>query len=322
LENNKVTHINKSVVIAKKKVYSKRYKKENIELYTMLMPVLIFLFIFSYMPMYGLVIAFQNYTPGSPFLAFDGSVEWVGLKHFIDFASSIYFGRILRNTILLSLYGLIFGFWVPIAFAILLNEVRMVKYKKFIQTASYMPYFISSVVVAGMVLSFINVDGLINNIMSMFGSQRVSYNLEPKYFPIIYTFTNIWRSFGWNSILYLCTMSAIDLTLYESAKIDGANRFHQIIYITIPHIKPIIAINLIFAMGSLLSSNSDLILLMYNSSVYSTADVIDTYVYRAGLLEGQFSFGTAVGLLIALINFTLVFCANKVSNKLTDFGLW
>lgn len=305
-----------------KKKYTQKYISENIELYSMLLPVLIFLFIFCYIPLFGLVIAFQDYTPGSPFISFDGSVKWAGLKHFTNFVSSIYFGRLFRNTILLSLYGLVFGFWIPIVFALLLNEVRRIKFKKLIQTASYMPYFISSVVVAGMVLSFLGTDGFVNNLLLIVGANQLQFSANPVLFPIVYTITNIWRSFGWNSILYLSTMSSIDPMLYESANIDGANRYHKMRYITIPQILPIIAITLILAIGGMLSSNTELILLLYKPSTYETADVIGTYVYRMGLQGGQFSFGTAVGLFTSVINFVMVFAANKISNKLTDFGLW
>lgn len=305
-----------------KKEYSKAYIKNNIELYIIMLPVLVFLFIFSYIPMYGVLIAFQDYLPGMPFLAFDGSVKWVGLKYIREFMSSIYFTRLFRNTILLSLYNLAFGFWIPIVFALLLNEIKRARYKKVIQTASYLPYFISSVVVAGMVLSFINVDGIVNNIISFFGFPRQSFNVNPNAFPVIYTITNIWKSFGWNAIIYMSAMSSIDPYLYESAQLDGANRIKQMRYITIPLIMPTVAVLLIFQIGGLLSTNSELILLLYNESVYRTADVIDTYVYRVGMLGGKFSYGTAIGLFTSIVNFILLSAANIVSKRISDFGLW
>jgi len=272
--------------------------------------------------MYGIVIAFQDYYPGSPFIAFDGSVRWVGLKHIIDFVKSIYFVRVFRNTLLLSLYGLVFGFWVPIVFALLLNELRNKTYKKFVQTASYLPHFISTVVVAGMVRSFINPDGIVNDLIDFLGGNRINFNIEPKFFPVVYTISNIWKSFGWNSILYLSSISLIDPNLYEAARIDGANRFQQMRNVTIPSIMPTIYILLIFAIGGLLGSNAEFILLLYNPAIYETSDVIGTYVYRDGLMGGRFSFGTAVGLFTSIINFALLYLANTISRRHSDYALW
>ncbi|MDF2726401.1 MAG: transporter permease subunit [Paenibacillus sp.] len=287
-----------------------------------MLPVLLHIFIFSYIPMYGVVIAFQDYYPGKPFLAFDGSVHWVGFKHFVDFFNGPYFARLMRNTFILSFYFFAFGFWVPILFALLMNELKNGLFKKFVQTASYLPHFISNVVVAGMLLSFINMDGVVNAIIGLFGGTPISFTTEPGYFPAIYTITSIWKSFGWSSILYLSAMSAIDPSLYEAAKMDGANRFKQMLHVTLPSIRPTIFILLIFAVGSLLSTNSEFILLIYNPALYETADVIGTYLYRDGLLGGNFSFGTAVGLLIAVINFTLLYIANTLSRKYADYALW
>ncbi|RAV22631.1 sugar ABC transporter permease [Paenibacillus contaminans] len=287
-----------------------------------MLPVLLHIFIFSYIPMYGVVIAFQDYYPGKPFLAFDGSVHWVGFKHFVDFFNGPYFARLMRNTFILSFYFFAFGFWVPILFALLMNELKNGVFKKFVQTASYLPHFISNVVVAGMLLSFINMDGVVNAIIELFGGTPISFTTEPGYFPAIYTITSIWKSFGWSSILYLSAMSAIDPSLYEAAKMDGANRFKQMLHVTLPSIRPTIFILLIFAVGSLLSTNSEFILLIYNPALYETADVIGTYLYRDGLLGGNFSFGTAVGLLIAVINFTLLYIANTLSRKYADYALW
>ena len=302
--------------------YSRARIMESVNLYLIMLPPLVLIMIFCYFPIYGIVIAFQNYTPGKPFIAFDGSVTWVGLKHIRDFISSMYFGRIIRNTLWLSFLNITFGFWMPIFFALLVNEIRNTAYKKFVQTSSYMPHFISAVVVAGIVLSFITQDGVVNNVTAALGGSRVAYNVLPSAFPVIYTITNIWKSFGWGSILYLSTISSIDPELYEAAMLDGANRPQRIRYITLPHIMPTAAILLIFAVGGLLGSNTELILLLYNPANYETADVIGTYLFRVGLLGGQFSFGTAVGIFVSVINFILLFLANSVSKKLTDFGLW
>ena len=272
--------------------------------------------------MYGILIAFQNYTPGAPILAFDGSVKWVGLKHFKSFVTSPMFPRLFYNTFHLSFLCLVFGFLCPILFALLVNELKDNFYKKFVQTTSYMPYFISSVVVAGMVLSFLNADGVLNQILAIFNVPPKAYNTLPKAFPIFYTVTCIWKSFGWGSILYLSTISSIDPGLYESAKIDGANRLQRCWYVTLPHLSNLIIIQLIFSIGGLLGSNTELILLLYVPATYSTADVIGTYVYRDGLMGGRFSYGTAVGIFTSMINFTLLFITNKISTKVADYGIW
>ena len=287
-----------------------------------MLPVLVLIFIFCYIPMYGIVIAFQKYAPGRPFLAFDGSVRWVGLQYFREFINSIYFGRLIGNTIKLSLLNLIFGFPMPIIFALLLNEVRQARLRKVLQTISYLPYFISMVVVAGLVVSFIQTNGLFNNIAAALGFERMAWRNSSSAFPVIYTITNVWKSFGFNSILYMSAITAIDTALYESAKLDGATRLQQVWYVTLPSILPTIAIMLIMAVGVLMNSNTDLILLLYTSATYETADVIGTYIYRVGIQGGKFSQTAAIGLFATVINFVLVFGANKVSNRLTGSGLW
>ena len=296
--------------------------REQYQLYLIMAPVLLHIFIFCYIPLYGILIAFQNYVPGAPFLAFDGSVEWVGLRWFMEFIQGRYFGRLIRNTMVMSLMNLVLGFPLPILFALLLNEVRMPRYKKVAQTASYLPHFISTVVVAGMVLSFIDTEGLINNILGVFGRAPISFSTSPQYFWGIYTITVIWKSFGWNSILYLSSMSSIDSCLYEAARLDGASRFRQMLHVTLPGIMPTITLMLIFAVGGILSSNTELILLLYNPATYETADVIGTYVYRDGLQGGRFSFGSAVGVFTNLINFLLVFAANFISRKCGENSVW
>lgn len=293
--------------------------QENIEAWSMMLPVLILIFIFSYIPLWGVVIAVQNYQPGSPFW---DPQSYVGLKWIIKFCKSIYFKRLLGNTLRLSVLQLLFTFWVPIIFALFLNEVGNLRYKKVVQTCSYMPYFVSSVVVAGMAISFLDPNGIINNIVVAFGGTSKEFITDPKAFPTIYTVTTIWKDFGFASILYFSTLSSIDPSLYEAARIDGANRWQQIWHITLPGIKSIIAIKLIMTVGSILSSNTDMILLLYTPSTYKTADVIGTYVYRVGLQGGQFSYTTAINLFSSVIGFTLTFIANRVSNALTGSGLW
>lgn len=300
--------------------YNREYVRENLEMYSLLLPVMVLIVIFCYIPLYGVVIAFQQYSPGSAFIGPD--VQWVGFKHFIQFITGKYFFRLIRNTLVLNGVNLIFGFSMPILFALLVNEIRVLRFKKAVQTASYLPYFISSVVVAGMVISFINTDGIVNNIAGIFGIEPQNYRLNARAFPVIYTITNTWKNFGFGSILYLSTISSIDPSLYESARIDGAGRIRQMWYITLPGITHVIAINLILQMGSILATNTDLILLLYLPSTYETADVIGTYVYRLGIEGGQFSYTAAVGLFMSVIGFLMTFTTNKISNRLTGYGLW
>ena len=292
--------------------------QENLEVWLMMLPVLLIIFLFSYIPLWGTIIAVQDYAPGSPFF---GS-EYVGLRWIVKFVQSIYFERLITNTLRLSLLQLIFSFWVPIIFALFLNEVTHLRFKKVVQTCSYMPYFISSVVVAGMAIAFLDPNGIINNVVVAFGGEPKEFITDPESFPTIYTVVTIWKDFGFASILYFSTLSSIDPSLYEAARIDGANHMQQIWHITLPGLKSIIAIKLIMSVGSILSSNTDMILLLYNTATYRTADVIGTYVYREGIGGGKFSYTTAVNLFMSIIAFLLTQMANKVSNKLTGSGLW
>ncbi|GFI47406.1 putative multiple-sugar transport system permease YteP [Lachnospiraceae bacterium] len=293
---------------------------ENLQIYAMMLPTLLLILVFCYIPMYGIVIAFQDYVPGASF--FGEGVKWVGLKWFEKFITSHYFGRLIKNTLILSGLNLIFGFTAPILFALLLDQIRHTGFKKLVQTTSYMPYFISTVVVVGMVISFIDTNGLITNMLTFFGMERQNYRVSSTAFPWIYTFTNVWKSFGFSSILYCSIISAIDPGLYEAAKLDGANRWKQVWHITLPGLRSVIAINLIMAVGSVLSANSEMILLLYTPATYDVADVVGTYVYRLGILEAQYSYTTAAGLFVAIIGFIFTYIANRISNKLTGFGLW
>lgn len=302
-----------------KRMQSRRVR-ESLELYAIFSPVAILIFVFSYIPMYGIVIAFQDYVPGLPF--WGTGTTWVGWKHFVNFVTNPFFPRLLKNTLTLSLMNIVLGFPIPIIFALLLNEVRYPGFRKFTQTASYMPHFISMVVVSGMVLSFIETDGIINQIIVLFGGEARAWNIVPQAFPWIYVLMRIWKSFGWSSILYLSTITAIDPGLYEAASLDGAGRFRQCIYITLPFMLPLIVIQMIFSLAGVFGSDTQSILLLYNPSVYSTADVFGTFLYRQGLLGGQFSFGTAAGLLMTVLNFIIFYIANAVSRKLTDYALW
>ena len=270
--------------------------------------------------MYGVVIAFQDYMPGNPFIG--RYAEWVGLANFTRFMRSEFFFRLIRNTLVLSGLNLLFGFTAPIVFALLIDQIHALRFKKFIQTASYMPFFISWVIVAGMAISFIDVNGLITNFLGVFGVAPRNFRVVPAAFPVVYTITMVWKNFGFGSILYIATITSIDPGLYESAKLDGANRWKQVWHITLPGLKHVIIIHLILAIGGILHANTELILLLYTPATYVTADVIGTYMYRVGILGGQFSLTTAAGLFMSGIGFILAFSANRISNKVTGYGFW
>jgi len=306
--------------LALKKAKNRRIARETAMLYLFMLPGILVLFFFNYRPLYGVLIAFQDYLPGRPIIG--EGVRWVGLKHVKHFMSSYFFWRLIRNTLVLSAMNLVFVFPIPILFALTINEIVWPKTKKIIQTITYLPHFISTVVVAGMVSTFLANDGIITLILRFFGLQVSELNTSAVAFPWIYTCIKIWQTFGWSSILYLSTISAIDPGLYEAAEIDGASRLQRIWNITVPALLPMIMIQLILFIGSVLGNDSGLILLLYNPATYETADVIGTYTYREGLLGAQFSSGTAIGLFMSIIGFILTFISNKVSDKTTGFAIW
>jgi putative aldouronate transport system permease protein len=268
--------------------------------------------------MYGALIAFKNYSPGR---GFSGS-PWVGFVHFTRFFNSPYFVRLIRNTFLISFYGLIFGFPAPIILALLLNEVRHSPFKRVIQTITYLPHFISMIVIAGMITDFFLFIGLFNDIAVFFVWQRLSLLQQPNLYRPIYITSDIWQHIGWGTIIYLSALSAIDPQLYEAAMIDGAGRFRQLFAVTLPSIAPTIVILLILRIGNLLSVGYEKTLLLYNAATYETADIISTYVYRVGLLEQNWSYSTAIGLFNSAINFTLLIIANMVSRRVSETSLW
>ncbi|HHV95895.1 MAG TPA: sugar ABC transporter permease [Clostridiaceae bacterium] len=292
--------------------------KKNKMIYLLAVPVLAYYIIFHYGPMYGVIIAFKNFTPARGIL---GS-PWVGFRWFQEFFSSYYFGRLLRNTLLINIYSLIFSFPAPIFLALLLNELRNQKFKKVVQTISYLPHFISLVVICGMIVNFTARDGILNDIIAFFGGERTTMLLRPELFRTIYVASGIWQGVGWGSIIYLAALAGIDIELYQAAVIDGANRWHQVWHVTLPGILPTIVILLIMRIGSLMSVGYEKIILLYNSSIYETADVISTFVYRKGLLEANYSYSSAVGLFNSVINFLLLIIANWISRKVNETSLW
>jgi len=295
--------------------------RRNRALYFMIIPVLVFYIIFTYVPMFGVIIAFKNYSPAKGILGSPWTGDY-GFRHFLEFFQNPYFFRLLRNTVLISVYNLVFGFPAPIIFALLLNELRGRYFKSVVQTISYFPHFISLVVVCGMLVDFCLSDGLFNYFRELFGLPALSMLQDPGLFRPIYIASGIWQSIGWSSIIYLAAIAGIDKQLYEAAALDGAGRLAQIWHITLAGIQPTIVILFIMQVGSMLSVGSEKILLLYNPATYEVADVISTYVYRRGLVELSWSFSSAVGLFNSVVNFTLVYLANFMSRKLNGSSLF
>lgn len=302
--------------------YGKRLRRDlrsNAAYYIMFIPIIVYFIIFSYLPMGGIIIAFQNFRPAQGIL---GS-KFVGMKNFMDFFRSVYFTRVLRNTVVLSLLSLLICFPLPIVFALLLNELRNLRFKKAIQTISYMPYFISLVVLAGIIIDFTSSDGLVGGtIMEIFTGKKVNLLADPKYFRAVMIISELWQGLGYSSIIYVAALSGVDQEQYEAAEIDGANRWQQTMHITIPGISSTIIIMLILKCGSLLAVGSEKIILLYNANTYETADVISTFVYRKGLQEFNYGYSTAVGLFNSVINFALILITNALANRFSDTSLF
>lgn len=301
--------------------YWKNFFKKYGIFYLFILPGLLYLIIFKYLPLMGLTIAFKDYQPSMGFSGIFTS-EWVGLKHFHKFMGSYYFGEIMRNTLVISFTKFIFGFPVPILIAIMLNDIKNKHFKKFAQTVSYMPNFMSWVVVSGIILTIFSTDGAINNFLQSFGAQPISFLNQPKSFFILLIVSDIWKYAGWDSIIYFAAIMAIDPVLYEAASIDGAGKLKQIWHITLPGISSVIAITLILRMGGILEAGFEQILMLYSPAVYDVADVIDTYVYREGLQMANYSFSTAVGLFKSILAAIMVLVTNFISKKVSGEGLW
>ena len=308
---NKRTHVTMEMV-------RKDFKKHKFA-YFLLIPVLLWYIVFCYGPMWGVLLAFKNYKP---LLGFADS-KWVGLKFFKEYVSGPYFFRTVKNTLMLNVWGLALGFTAPIILSLLLNEVKRMRYKKLVQTVTYMPHFISLVVICGMIHIFTQNGGIVTELVNAItGTEHSSLLGYAGMFRPIYTISGIWQNVGWDSIIYLSAMSSIDPGLYEAADIDGAGRFQKMIHITLPQIAPTITILFIFAVGGLMASGHEKIILLYNSLTYDTADVIATYVYRRGIREASYSFATAVGLMSSVVNFGLLWITNKVTKKFSDISVF
>jgi len=293
--------------------------KRDKYLLLMFAPIFVYYFLFCYLPMPGIIIAFKNFVPGHGLWG----GEWIGMKWFIQFTDSIYFWRLIRNTFLLAFYPLLFGFWIPILFAVCIVEIKNRFFKRFAQTVTYLPHFISTVVIAGMIVNFLSpTDGIVNAVIAGLGMEKINFMMDPGWFRTIYTASDIWQSFGFSSIIYIAAIMAIDPEMYDSGKIDGVNKFQELWHLTLPSIKPTIIVLLLLSLGGLMSVGFEKVYLLYNSSTYETADVLSTYVYRMGIEGQNFGLATAIGLFNSIVTFVLVFAANKLARRATGMSLW
>jgi putative aldouronate transport system permease protein len=296
----------------KKNLYRSRY------LYLLIFLPVVYFIIFKYIPIYGIIIAFQDYKV---YKGYFGST-WVGLSHFMSYLRDPSFWGLVKNTLLLSLWQIMVCFPIPIVFALVLNEMRSRRFKNFVQNVSYLPHFISVVVIVGMCSSFLRTDGLINDIVAAFGGTRHAFLLDTKWFRAVYVLSDLWATLGWSSIIYLAALAAVDTELYEAAVIDGAGRFAQILHVTIPSILPTITIMFILRMGSILNIGFEKVLLLQNPVTYEVSDVISTFVYRRGLQGSQYSYATAVDMFSSVINLVTLWGTNKLSKCVSDTSLW
>lgn len=290
--------------------------------YLLVLPGILYFVIWHYLPMFGIIIAFKDVSPYGGLMEMLTS-EWVGLEHFQKFFNSYYFWNVLRNTLNISVQKLIFGFPAPIILALLLNEITHVHYKRVVQTISYLPHFISSVIMAGLMYNVLSTNGgIVNEVIKLFGGQPVFFLGESKYFVQTLVVSSIWQGVGWGSIIYLAAITGIDSQLYEAARIDGANKWQQMVHITLPGVLGVASIMLIMNLGNILNAGFEQILLLYSPSVYDVADIIDTYVYREGLINLNYSYSSAVGLFKSVIGLILVLSVNWIVKKSGQTGIW
>ncbi len=297
----------------------KKSLRRNWDLYLLILPILVFFFVFSYMPMYGIVIAFKDYIAakgiwGSP---------WVGFAHFQRFFESIYFERTIKNTLGISLYSLIVGFPMPILLALMINEVHHLPFKRTVQTVTYAPYFISQVVMCGMIIIFIRPDaGFINMLLKAMGQEQIAFIIEPAWFKTIYVWSGVWQNTGWGTIIYIAARSGLDQQMYEAAQIDGANKIQKIWHITLPCLMPTAILLLIMNCGSLMSVGFEKVFLLQTPLNMEASDVISTYTYRAGMIDANYSYSAAIGLFNSVINFVILFIVNQISKRVSSISLF
>lgn len=286
--------------------------------YLLLIPLLAYYIIFHYIPMGGTVIAFQNYKPA---LGLTRS-KWVGLKHFVTFFKGPYAWRVIRNTLVMNALQILFAFPAPIIFALLLNELGCKRYQRCIQTVSYMPHFVSLVVICGILTDFTMTDGLINDLIALLGGERSNLLNRPELFRTVYVASGIWQNAGWGSIIYLATLTNVDPALHEAAAIDGAGRFGRMLHVSLPALAPVITIQFIMRVGNILSQGYEKVILLYRPLTFETADIISSYVYRSGLLNSNYSFGAAVSVFNSIVNLAILVLANSLSRRLSETSLW
>lgn len=292
--------------------------KESKALYLLMLPSVIIFLLFTYYPMYGVIIAFKNFTPADGIF---GS-EWVGLQNFIQYFNSYQFGLTIRNTIVISLYTIMVTFPLPIALALMCNQIRAKKFKKFFQVSTYLPHFISTVVMCGMLILFLSPStGIISKLVGLFGFQLPNLMGSAAAFPHIYVWSEAWQHVGWDSILYIATLSSVDPSLYEAATMDGAGKWKKMLHVDVPALMPTVTIMLILRMGSVMSVGFEKVYLLQNTLNSSTSEIISTYVYKMGLISNQYSLSSAIGLFNNVINLALLLLVNAISKKISDTSL-
>lgn len=284
----------------------------------MALPAIALIFIFNYLPMYGVIIAMKNYKTGVSIMR----AEWVGLKWFSTFFRDPYAWRLFRNTVLLGFWSLAWGFPSPILLALLFNELSNPKFKKLTQTISYLPHFVSTVVIVGILKELVSKDGPINALIASLGGEPILFFTKASWFRTLFVVSNIWQSVGWGTIIYLAALAGIDPQLYEAAIIDGATRFDRVRYITLPCLMPTASILFILNVGSIVGADTQKVLLMYSEQTYETSDIIGTYVYREGMKNMRYSYSSAVGLFMSALSFMIAYTTNMVSRRLSDNSLW
>lgn len=310
--------LQKSPAVPKKRTVWGRLK-QNTDMYLLLLPGVALLLLFKYVPMYGILIAFQNYNI---FEGISGS-DWVGFANFVKMFQSAEFYQVLWNTLALNIYKIIFMFPVPIILALLLNEMRCAFYKKTVQTIIYIPHFLSWVVVGGLFVTILSASGgIVNNMIKMFGGDAIPFMTSNRWFRSVLVVSATWKEAGYNAIIYIAAISGISQEIYEAAKMDGAGRVKQMIHITLPELAPTIILMLILRLGEILISGTEQVLMMYNPVVYETGDIIGSYVYRMGIGKMEYSFTTAVGLFESLVGFILVLGGNALSRKTLGKSIW
>lgn len=315
---NVASAVNVPKKMYKKKTFLKRVD-ESKYLLLLFMPCFLYFVVFKYLPMFGIIISFKNYNIFKGVMA----SPWVGLKYYKMFFQNPDSFLIIRNTVLLGIYKLFWEFPAPIIFALVLNEVKNIYFKKTVQTISYLPHFISTVIVAGMVLEFLSPrSGFVNTIIKSLGMQPINFMAISGWFRTVYIVSDIWQQLGWGTIIYLAALTGISPELYEAAQIDGANKWKQVLNITLPGIAPTIVTMFILNTGKVLEIGFEKVFLLYNPAIYETADVISTYVYRIGLQSANFSYATAINMSMSVVSFILIYTTNYISKKLGETSIW